>query len=169
MSIYTLTFVRNVIQNNMRNLSKILIEQLDRKLIPFIEAEKVQIPDRGWIFTLRYTLNMTLEQLGRKLSITRQGAKRIELSEENGGISVNLLRQAGAAMDMKLVYGFVPMDGSLRYLIDRKSRELAQLIVYRTNQTMVLEDQGISKKKLEDAIEDLSDQFKQELTKSLWD
>ena len=57
---------------------KLMIEQLDRKLLPFIEAGKIQIPDRGWIFSIRNTLNMTLEQLGTKLKITRQGVKRIE-------------------------------------------------------------------------------------------
>lgn len=153
----------------MRNQKHIIVGQVERKLTPYYQADSEGIPEKGWIFTLRSTLNMTLEQLGRKMGITRQGVKRIESSEVSGGISLNLLQQAGAAMDMKLVYGFIPIDGSLGSLIERKSRELAQKIVYRTNQTMVLENQGISKKKLEDAVNELSDQLKQELSRSLWD
>ena len=153
----------------MRSQKHLLLDQLERKLIPFYQANEVEIPSGGWIFTLRNTLNMTLEQLGRKMGITKQGARRIESSEESGGISLKLLRQVGAAMDMKLVYGFVPLDGNLQSLIDRKAKELAEKIVYRTNQTMVLENQAIGSEKLDIAIRELSDKFKQELSKSLWD
>ena len=153
----------------MRSQKHLLVDQVERKMAPYYQMNPAEIPEQGWIFTLRSTLNMTLDQLGRRMGITRQGVKRIESSEERGGISLNLLRQVGAAMDMKLVYGFVPLDGSLGNLIDRKSLELAKKIVLRTNQTMLLENQAISEKKLESAIKELSFQFKQELSRSLWD
>ena len=153
----------------MRNQRKLLIEQLDKKLIPFIEAGKVQIPDKGWIFSLRNTLNMTLEQLGRKLKITRQGVKRIENSEASGTISINLLREVGRAMDMRFVYGFVPNHGSISRLIDIKTYELAKRIVQRTDHTMSLEDQANEKEYLNIAIEELAAQIKQEMRRSIWD
>ena len=153
----------------MRNQSKLLIEQLDRKLLPFIEAGKVQIPDKGWIFSLRNTLNMTLEQLGRKLNITRQGVKRIENSEESGTITINLLREVGRALDMRLVYGFVPNSGSVSNLIDMKSYELAKRIIQRTDHTMLLEDQATDKEHLDEAVEELATQIRQELRRSIWD
>lgn len=153
----------------MRNQSKLLIEQLDRKLLPFVEAGKIQVPVQGWIFSLRKTLNMTLEQLGRKLKITRQGVKRIEKSEASGTISINLLREAGRAMDMRLVYGFVPNHGSISNLIDTKSYELAKRIVQRTDHTMLLEDQSTEKEHLKIAIEELAAQIKREMRRSLWD
>ena len=153
----------------MRNQSKLLIEQLDRKLIPFLEAGKVQIPDKGWIFTLRNTLNMTMEQLGRKLNITRQGVKRIENSEVSGAITVKLLQDVGRAMDMSLVYGFIPKHGSVSTLLDKKSYELAERIIQRTNQTMMLEDQAIEKEHLNAAVVELAAQIRQELRRSLWD
>jgi predicted DNA-binding mobile mystery protein A len=153
----------------MRNQSNLLIEQLDRKLMPFFEAGKVQIPDKGWIFSLRNTLNMTLEQLGRKLNITRQGAKRIENSELSGTISINLLRQVGHAMDMRLVYGFVPNHGSVSNLINRKSFELATKIIQRTDHTMMLEDQANEKEHLNEAVAELAAQIRHEMRRSLWD
>ena len=153
----------------MRNLSKLLIEQLDRKLLAFVEAGKMHIPDKGWIFTLRSTLNMTLEQLGRKLDITRQGVKRIENSEVSGTISINLLREVGQAMDMRLVYGFVPNHGSVSNLIEKKSYELAKRIIQRTDQTMMLEDQATEIEHLNAAVEELATQIRQELNRSLWD
>ena len=153
----------------MRNQSQLLVEQLDRKLMPFIEAGNVQIPDKGWIFSLRNTLNMTLEQLGRKLNITRQGVKRIENSEASGTVSINLLREVGRAMDMRFVYGFIPKHGSVSNLIDKKSHELAERIIQRTDQTMMLEDQANEKEYLKTAVEDLATQIRQELRRSIWD
>lgn len=153
----------------MRDTKKLLIEQLDRKLLPFIEAGKIKIPDKGWIFSLRSTLNMTLEQLGRKLNITRQGVKRIENSEVSGTISINLLREVGRAMDMRLVYGFVPDHGSISNLVNMKSYELARKIIFRTDHTMLLEDQATEKDYLNRAIEELAAQIKQEMRRSLWD
>lgn len=153
----------------MRNQNKLLIDQLDRKLLPFIEAGKEQIPDKGWIFSLRNTLNMTLEQLGRKLRITRQGVKRIETSEESGTITINLLREVGRALDMRLVYGFVPNHGSISKLIDLKSYELAKRIVQRTDHTMLLEDQATEKEYLNEAVEELAIQIRQDLRRSIWD
>ena len=54
----------------MRNKQKLLIEQLDQKLQPFSETRKVLVPERGWINTIRTSLNMTMAQLGAKLNIT---------------------------------------------------------------------------------------------------
>ena len=153
----------------MRNQRKLLIEQLDRKLRPFLGSEMIIIPDNGWINTIRTTINMTLEQLGKKLNMTKQGAKRIEESEAAGTITIKSLKEVGNALEMKFVYGFVPMDGSIDSLIDRKARILAEKIILRTNHNMMLEDQEIEKGNLENAIEDLSREIKTGLKKTLWD
>jgi predicted DNA-binding mobile mystery protein A len=153
----------------MRNQRKLLIEQLDRKLRPFLGSEMIIIPDNGWINTIRTTINMTLEQLGKKLNMTKQGAKRIEESEAAGTITIKSLKEVGNALEMKFVYGFVPMDGSIDSLIDRKARILADKIILRTNHNMMLEDQEIEKENLKNAIEDLSKEIKLGLKKTLWD
>ena len=153
----------------MGNQRKLMIEQLDRKLLSFNDAGEIKIPAKGWISGIRITLNMTLEQFGRKLGITRQGARRIETSEASGTISLNLLKEAGKALEMRFVYGFVPIHGSIDALIDQKANELAKRIVLRTNQTMMLENQATSKKNIERAIAELANEFKQEMTRSLWD
>ena len=153
----------------MRNQRKLLLEQLDRKLKPFLGSEMVIIPDNGWINTIRTTINMTLEQLGKKLNMTKQGVKRIEESEAAGTITIKSLKEVCNALEMKFVYGFVPIDGSIDSLLDRKSRRLAEKIILRTNHNMMLEDQEIGKEKLENAIEDLSKEIKFELKKTIWD
>lgn len=153
----------------MRNKQKLLIEQLDQKLQPFLESRKVLIPERGWINTIRTTLNMTMAQLGAKLKITRQGVKRIEESEANGTITLNSLKDAAMEMDLKLVYALVPKNGTINDLIQTKAEKLAQRIVLRTNQNMKLEDQGIGDERMAETIKELADEIKREMRKSLWD
>jgi predicted DNA-binding mobile mystery protein A len=153
----------------MRNKRKLLIEQLDQKLKPFQKTEMVLVPNKGWINTIRTSLNMTMAQLGAKLKITRQGVRNIEESESKGSISINSLKELGEALDLKFVYGFVPKDGTIDNLINTKAEKLAQKIVLRTNQNMKLEDQGIGDEKINETIKDLAYEIKREMRKSLWD
>jgi predicted DNA-binding mobile mystery protein A len=153
----------------MRNKKKLLIEQLDQKLNPFQKTELVLVPNKGWINTIRTTLNMTMAQLGAKLNITRQGVKRIEDSEAKGTLSINSLKEVAEALELKFVYGFVPKDGSIDNLINLKAENLARKIVLRTNQNMKLENQGISDDKINDSVMDLANEIKRELRRSLWD
>jgi len=105
----------------------------------------VIIPDNGWINTIRTTINMTLEQLGKKAQYDKTGGKRIEESEAAGTITIKSLKKVANSLEMKFVYGFVPIDGSIDSLIDRKARILAEKIVLRTNHNMMLENQEIEK------------------------
>lgn len=153
----------------MNRQSHLLVKQLDQKIEPFYQPAQVTIPDRGWIKAIRSTLNMTMSQLGKRLKITRQGVKSMEENEVKGAISINSLKEFASVMDLKLVYGFVAMDGSLENLIDRKTLEIAEKIVERTNHNMKLEDQSIGDDKVKQSIKELAIELKRELNKSLWD
>jgi len=72
-------------------------------------------------------------------------------------------------MDMSFVYGFIPKHGSVSNMIDKKSYELAERIIQRTDQTMMLEDQANEKEYLKAAVEDLAAQIREELRRSIWD
>ena len=153
----------------MRNQKKLLLEQLDRKLKPFKGTEKVQVPEKGWIYNIRTTLNMTLEQLGYKLNMTRQGIKKIEERESTGSISIKSLKEVGKVLDMHFVYGFVSNHSSIEKQVELRAQQLARKIVQRTNQNMKLENQGNNEKQINQAIEELSNEIKREMRKSLWD
>ncbi|MCI1266395.1 MAG: mobile mystery protein A [Saprospiraceae bacterium] len=153
----------------MRNQKKLLLEQLDRKLKPFLGTEKVIIPDQGWVYNIRVALNIKLEQLAKKLNMTKQGVKKIEEREFSESISIKSLKEIGKALDMQFVYGFVPKYNSLENLVNHKAEELARKIVLRTNQNMKLENQGNSEDQINRAIVDLTHEIKREMHKSLWD
>ena len=145
------------------------IEQLDRKMHEFVEIKKIIPPPIGWIKAIRTSLGMSLQQLGNKISITKQSVMDIERREQLGTISLKTLRESANALDMELVYAFVPKDGSLDALIDRKAKELATEIVMRTSNTMKLEDQEVSYGRIQKAIEERAQSLKNEMPKILWD
>lgn len=151
------------------NKRRLQLEQLESKLKGFKSAADVAIPSTGWLKAVRVSLGVSLQQLANKLSITRQSVREMETRELEGSISINSLREAAKALDMHLVYGLVPKDGSIEDLIDRKARELAVRIVSRTSNTMKLEDQENSEARLKKAIEERTAILKHELPKVLWD
>lgn len=145
------------------------IEQINTKIQAFNVLQKVPLPSSGWIKAIRNTLGISLLQLGKRLSITKQSVLEIEQREKNGSITIKSLREVAKALDMQLVYGFVPMDGTLQKLIERKAKEVATQIVLRTSNTMKLEDQANTDKRIEKAIKELTTKLKTEMPKSLWD
>ncbi len=151
------------------NKKRLQIDQLENKLSGFSIAQKVVTPPTGWLRAVRVSLGMSLQQLAHKLSITRQSAQEIELREKEGTITLKSLRETANALDMQLVYGMVPKDGSIEKLIDRKARELATRIVSRASNTMKLEDQENTQQRINKAIEERTAVIKNELPKMLWD
>ena len=153
----------------MRNQKKLIIRQLDDKLKPFKGTERTLLPKAGWINIIRNSLGITLEQLGTRLGMTRQGVKSLEERERIGSISLKSMLDIGRAMDTKFVYGFVPHDGSFEKLVERKAEELAIKIVKRTHQNMILEGQENTNKQIQQAIKELTEELKREMPKALWD
>ncbi|MBV4360376.1 mobile mystery protein A [Pinibacter aurantiacus] len=145
------------------------LQQLNNKILVCNNLQKITPPPTGWIKAVRTAIGMSLQQLSGRLSITRQSAQEIEQREKDGSLTLKSLRETAAALDMQLVYGFIPKDGSLDALIDRKAKELAKQIVLRTHNTMKLEDQGNSKARIEKAIEERATEIKNEMPKALWD
>ena len=145
------------------------IQQLNTKMLAYASLQKVAPPPTGWIKAIRNAIGMSMLQLGNRLSITKQSVQDIERREKDGSITIKALREAARALDMQLVYGFVPNDGSLELLIERKAKELATQIVMRTNTTMKLEDQENTKQRIEKAIQERTTIIKTEMPKTLWD
>jgi predicted DNA-binding mobile mystery protein A len=144
-------------------------DQLDSKFIQLQQLDDVLPPSSGWIHAIRYALNMSMRQLGNRLSITPQSVRDLEERERNGAISLKKLRQVASAMDLKFVYGFIPADKTLDAMIEKRARALAEQIVERTSIHMNLEDQAVSKDRLKKAIADKTEEFTREVPKILWD
>jgi predicted DNA-binding mobile mystery protein A len=150
-------------------IKSLQLQQLNSKMLGFAALKQVTIPPTGWIKAIRTALGMSMQQLGNKLSISKQGILDIENREKEGSITIKSLKEIGRVLDMQLVYGFVPNDGSLEALIEKRATELATKIVMRTSNTMKLEDQGNSSQRIEKAITERTAEIKHKMPKILWD
>jgi predicted DNA-binding mobile mystery protein A len=154
----------------MRNTKqKLLIEQIDRKLKVFRPLDSVIVPENGWINAVRIALKMSLRQLAERMKITSQSINEIEKREANGTITLKSLKEAAKALDMKLVYGFIPKEESIEKMIEKRAKEIAAEIVLRTSNTMKLEDQENSKKRINQSIKNKVDEITDKMPKYLWD
>lgn len=148
---------------------KLMIEQLDKKLSKFAQIEDNYIPQGGWIKAIRSALNISLVQLAKMLKKSSPTVMELEEREAEKNITLKKLAEVGEALNLKLVYGFVPKDGSLEKFIEKRAYKIAEEIVMRTSHTMKLEDQENSEERLQKAIKDRAEKIKNELPKYLWD
>ena len=148
---------------------KLMIEQLDKKLSKYAQIGKNGIPVGGWIKSIRTALNISLVQFSRILKKSSPTVKGIEEREADKSITLKKLSEVGDALNLDLVYGFVPRDGSLEKMIERRAHEVAKEIVMRTSHTMKLEDQENTEERLQKAIKERAEKIKNELPKYLWD
>ena len=147
----------------------LLIEQVDRKLKTFKSLNEVIVPKKGWVYTVRTALKMSLRQLAERMNMTPQSVSEIEQRESNETITLKSLREVAQVMDMKLVYGFIPKDGSIEKMIEKRAIEIATKIVMRTSNTMKLEDQENSKKRIEKNVQIKAKELIDTMPKHLWD
>jgi predicted DNA-binding mobile mystery protein A len=148
---------------------KLILEQTNRKILLLKKADTLVMPSTGWIFTIRTALGMSMRQLGSRMGITPQSVKEIEDRVKNNTISLKVLNQFAQAMDMKLIYGFIPKKGNLENLIEKRALEMAKEIVGRTSINMKLEDQENSPKRIKNAIMEKAAELKREMPNYLWD
>lgn len=148
---------------------KLQIEQLDNKLEKVSMLRELYVPSKGWIYSIRTTLNMSLKQFGKRLNITAQSAREIEEREKSGSITLKNLADAADALNMCFVYGIIPKDKSLKNIIEKRAYEIAKDIVSRTSQTMSLEDQENLPERIENAIIEKTEQIKNEVPRYMWD
>ena len=154
----------------MQNATKKLtLEQVDRKIKQFSKLSESDIPVEGWIYTIRQALGISLKQLGKRMQLGVSGVKEMERREKNYSITIKSLNDFASALELRLIYGFIPKDGSLEKMIEKKALEIAQQIVLKTSHSMALEDQENAPSRIKKAIKDRAQQIKNEMPKYLWD
>jgi predicted DNA-binding mobile mystery protein A len=148
---------------------KLIIEQLDRKIKKLAVLKEFESPSNGWINAIRTGLNISLSQLAKRLRISSVSVKEMEQREMEKGITLKKMMEAAEALGCRFVYGFIPVEGSLDKLIEKRSLEVAEQIVLRTSHTMKLEDQENSPVRIKKAVKNRAEKIKNEMPKYLWD
>jgi len=151
------------------NKKKLQIEQLDKKFKMLTPLRNIHISEKGWINSIRTSLGMSLNQLGKRLGITAQSVRALELREASGSVTIKNLQEAARSLEMQLVYAVIPIGDSLEKMIEKKAREKAEEIISRTTQSMLLENQMNESVRLKKEFNDKVDELKREMPKFLWD
>ena len=153
-----------------KETKKLQISQLSNKMDSLKPLQTVMAPEKGWVNAIRTGLGMSMRQLAQRMNKSNATAiQKLERNEAEGKVRLKSLQEAAIALDMKLVYAIVPISGNLEGIIENRASELAKEIVRRTNRTMILEDQKVTKKRLKKEINELTKSIIDEMPKMLWD
>ena len=142
--------------SNRGKLSAVARWALDQQLQPLRKIQPLVRPERGWIRAIRESIGMTTGQFARRLGVAQPRIAALERAEANDAVTLKSLRQAAEALDCVLVYALVP-KASLDDIVKARARQVADQQVARTNQTMRLENQGVSRSRLDRARADLAE------------
>ncbi len=151
------------------NKHHLQINHLDKKLAKFAPTVGLIVPSRGWINAIRTSIRMSLEQLGSRLGISKQAVNDLEDREASGSVTLRRLTEVANALDMEFVYGFVPRTGSIAGMVRGRTLDVARRIVERTSAGMSLEDQEVTRERLDSAIRDRAASLEEGLPRFLWD
>lgn len=150
------------------NIKKIVAAQyqslVDRSAL---SARELSLPKEGWIRTVRKALGMSGAQLARRLGVTRALVSNTERAELSGSVTIKAMQQMAMAMDCRFVYAIVPAS-TIQNQINQRAREKALAIVKKTNEHMALEDQTLSKEKIDFEIKRLQQELMSGLPSDLW-
>jgi predicted DNA-binding mobile mystery protein A len=121
---------------------RLLISQLDRRLATLRSFDLPSAPPIGWVRSIRNALGMTATALGRRLSMTSGGVRKLENAEAEEAITLATLRKMADSLDCELRYVLVPRK-PLQVQLNDRARELATTRLRLVEQTMSLEDQAV--------------------------
>lgn len=126
-----------------KRFKDLTLRQLDRTLATFSSARREARPQHGWLRAIRKSLDLSMEDVARKLSVTKPLIQQFEDAEKEDRITLHSLRRVAAALDCTLVYAIVPKAGTLTELAECRVREQVVSDVHAVERTMALEDQAV--------------------------
>jgi predicted DNA-binding mobile mystery protein A len=147
---------------------KLSQSHIEKRIRSMNQVQGTQVPLRGWIYTIRTSLGMTLAQLGKRLNVSPQAIAQLEKREVDGQITLSSLRAALRALGVE-GHHTITSSTTLWEIIRKQAEKKAREIVLRTSQTMALENQKNSDKHLTMAIRERANEIEKTLPKYLWD
>ena len=124
-------------------------------------------PSEGWLRTTRKALGMSGAQLGRRLGVTRSSISNTEKAELNGGVTLKAMEQMSEGMGCRFVYAVVP-EKDIEDVIYHQALTKARKQVKAASVHMALEEQVLSRSKLEIEVKRLADEMFSKTSSELW-
>lgn len=150
-----------------KRLSVIQLRQLEEKLEKLRDLAGIDLPQEGWVRTLRQALGMTTEQLARRMRVTRQAVLQLENAEVKKTATWTSLRKAADAMDCDVVIAIVPR-GSLNQVLMRQGRKQAERHLNRIAHSMKLDAHVVGPEEHAQQVEELATHLATERSRALW-
>lgn len=153
---------------------KVIREQLDKKLAFLKDLAASGLPPQGWIKAIREALGMSASQLGKRAGIDQSRISRLENAEKNGDLKLSSLQKIAKALNMKLVYGFVPYvpygtEDTLETMVRDQAKRVALRRIETLKGTMRLEKQALSAEEQTKALNDMIEKILVDPPKDFWD
>lgn len=142
-------------RSNRKDLNSLGRWALDTQLKPLRDMEPLIRPGRGWIKAIREAIGMTTGQFARRLGVSQPRVAALEKAEADGVVTLKSLRQAAEALNCDFVYALVPRK-PLEQVVKDRARDVAERQLARTDQTMRLENQAVSKAHMARARDELA-------------
>ena len=124
-------------------------------------------PRRGWIYTLRTALHMTTRQLAAKIGIKQQTLSRMEAREIEDSLTLKTLRRVAEALGCRLVYAFVPRNGTLEDWVRQQAYQKAAETFHSVDHSMAIEGQRVDDE--QESLKQLADDLLKQLDSSMWE
>ena len=150
-----------------RKFKKLMLEQVQKNLSPFLILADKPRPREGWLKTIRQALGMSSSILAQRLHCSRSNIIKMEQRETKGTISLESLDTVAQAMNCKLVYCIVPVK-PLENQLEEQARLLAKKRIMAINHSMKLEEQGLTPQQLQKQEDNLVQELLQDDPKKLW-
>jgi len=147
--------------------SKLVREQLDRKLKKLSVLLLPELPERSWIRLVREALGMSGKELGERVGLDQSRISRLESAEPAGDVKLSTLRKIADGLEMKFVYGFVPKTG-LENMVREQAKKIARERMEKASHTMLLEAQELSDEEKARMFDDLVQKILIEQPNGFW-
>ena len=116
------------------------LKQLNAQLTPDQPIQAVTRPTGGWIKAIRGALGLSQREVAKRLARSPQAVHQLERSEAAGTITLAQLEAAAGAMGCRLIYTFVPGQGTLANLADPQRAQSDRALRH----SMALEGQAVA-------------------------
>lgn len=146
---------------------KLKREQLDEKLKGLKDSPIANV-EFGWIKSIRKALGMSTFQLAKRAGLDQSRITRIENAEVNGDLNLSTLKKIAEALNMRLVYAFVPEEG-LEEMVHDQAEKIAKERLAKVSHTMKLENQELTESDKAKALDDLVQKILIDEPKDFWD
>lgn len=147
------------------------IKQLDKQLKQWqMIGHRESKPRLGWIKTLRTALNMSAEQLGKRMGLMRGRINQLENAEIHDAVTLRALKEAANALECELIYAIVPKNNStLETIIKRRANQIANERIEQVAHSMSLEAQSVGVNILKTQKDTLAKSLAENFNKKLWE